>query len=93
MQLLYEFGVCPFRPFLVSHIHMYPSMENNSIFKNMHLILDRFGTFLLLLYNIVYFVVVQLLGCGLTLCTPMDCSMPGSSVLYCRLEFAQIQVH
>ena len=29
----------------------------------------------------------------LTLCNPMDCSMPGSSVLHCLLEFAQIHVH
>ena len=29
----------------------------------------------------------------LTLCDPMDCSTPGSSVLHCLLEFAQIHVH
>ena len=29
----------------------------------------------------------------LTLCNPTDCSMPGSSVLHCLLEFAQIYVH
>ena len=29
----------------------------------------------------------------LTLCNPMDCSMPGFPVLYYLLEFAQIQVH
>ena len=28
----------------------------------------------------------------LTLCDPMDCRMPGSSVLYYLLEFAQIHV-
>ena len=28
-----------------------------------------------------------------TLCDPMNCSMPGSSVFYCLLEFAQIHVH
>ena len=28
-----------------------------------------------------------------TLCSPMDCSMPGFSVLHCLLEFAQIHVH
>ena len=28
-----------------------------------------------------------------TLCDPMDCSMPSSSVLHCLLEFAQIHVH
>ena len=28
-----------------------------------------------------------------TLCDPMDCSTPGSSVLHCLLEFAQIHVH
>ena len=28
-----------------------------------------------------------------TLCNPMDCSTPGSSVLNCLLEFAQIHVH
>ena len=27
------------------------------------------------------------------LCDPMDCSMPGSSVLHCFLEFVQIHVH
>ena len=37
------------------------------------------------------FVAVQLLS--LTLCDPMDCSMPGSSVLHHLLEFAQIRVH
>ena len=29
----------------------------------------------------------------LTLCDPMNCSMPGSSVLFYLLEFAQIHVH
>ena len=29
----------------------------------------------------------------LTLCDPTDCSTPGSSVLHCILEFAQIPVH
>ena len=29
----------------------------------------------------------------LTLCDPMDCSMPGSSILHYLLEFAQIHVH
>ena len=29
----------------------------------------------------------------LTLCNPMDCSMPGSPVLHWILEFAQIHVH
>ena len=28
-----------------------------------------------------------------TLCDPMDCSLPGSSVLHYLLEFAQIHVH
>ena len=28
-----------------------------------------------------------------TLCNPMDCSTPGSSVLHCLLEFAQIHDH
>ena len=28
-----------------------------------------------------------------TLCSPMDCSMPGFPVLHCLLEFAQIHVH
>ena len=28
-----------------------------------------------------------------TLCHPMDYGMPGSSVLYCLLAFAQIHVH
>ena len=28
-----------------------------------------------------------------TLCDPMDCSTPGSSVLHCLLEFAQTYVH
>ena len=29
----------------------------------------------------------------LTLCDPVDCSMPRSSVFYCLREFAQIRVH
>ena len=29
----------------------------------------------------------------LTLCHPMDCSMPGSSLLHHLMEFAQIRVH
>ena len=29
----------------------------------------------------------------LTLCNPMDCSTPGSSVLHYFPEFAEIQVH
>ena len=37
-------------------------------------------------------VVVQLLS-HVQLCDPMDCSTPGSSVLHCLLEFAQIHVH
>ena len=30
---------------------------------------------------------------GLTLCDPMDCSMPGFLVLHCLPEFAQTHVH
>ena len=30
---------------------------------------------------------------GPTLCDPVDCNMPGSPVLHCLLEFAQIHVH
>ena len=37
-------------------------------------------------------IVVQLLS-RVTLCNPMDCSRPGSSVLRYFLEFAQIHVH
>ena len=29
----------------------------------------------------------------LTLCDPVDCSTPGSSVLHCLAEFVQINVH
>ena len=39
------------------------------------------------------FFVVQSLSCVLTLCDPMDWSMPGSSVFHYLLEFAQIHVH
>ena len=39
------------------------------------------------------FFVVQSLSCVLTLCDPVDWSMPGSSVFHCLLEFAQIHVH
>ena len=28
-----------------------------------------------------------------TLCDPRDCSMPGTSVLQCLLEFAHIHIH
>ena len=37
--------------------------------------------------------VVQSLSCDQLFATPMDCSLPGSSVLYSLLEFAQIHVH
>ena len=37
-------------------------------------------------------VVIQLLN-HVQLCDPMDCSLPGSSVLHCLLEFAQIHDH
>ena len=52
--------------------------------------------FSLILCGIVY---VSLCCCFsvpqsfLTLCDPMDCSTPGSSVFHCLLEFAQIHVH
>ena len=39
-----------------------------------------------------FFVVVQLLSC-VQLCNPMNCSMPGFSVLHYLLEFAQTYVH
>ena len=35
---------------------------------------------------------VQLMS-HVRLCNPMDCSMPGSSVLHCLQEFVQIHVH
>ena len=38
-------------------------------------------------------VVVQSQKLCLTLCDPMDCSMPASSVLHYLPEFAQIHVH
>ena len=40
----------------------------------------------------VYVVVVQLLSLA-QLCDPVDCSMPGFSVLHCLLELAQAHVH
>ena len=41
----------------------------------------------------IYFVVVQSLKSCLTLCNPMDCSMPGFPVLHHLQEFAQTHVH
>ena len=41
----------------------------------------------------IYFVVVQSLKSCLTLCNPMDCSMPGFPVLHHLPEFAQTHVH
>ena len=41
----------------------------------------------------MYIVVVQWLNSVPTICGPMDCSMPGSSVLHCLSELAQIHVH
>ena len=41
----------------------------------------------------MYVVVVQWLNSAPTICGPMDCSMPGSSVLHGLSEFAQIHVH
>ena len=46
-----------------------------------------------------YWLIAGLLCCclvdksSLTLCNPLKCSTPGSSVLLCLLEFAQIHVH
>ena len=37
--------------------------------------------------------VVQFLGHAQFFCSPIDCSMLDSSVLYCLPEFAQIHVH
>ena len=45
-----------------------------------------------LLKNIDFVGIVQSLRC-LWICDPMDCSMPGYSVLHYLLEFAQIHVH
>ena len=42
--------------------------------------------------NLRFIVVVQLLS-HVTLCDPMDCSMPSSSDLHYLLEFAQIHVY
>ena len=43
-------------------------------------------------FNVVYVVVVQLLSLA-QLCDPVDCSMPGFSVLHYLLQFAQMHVH
>ena len=43
-------------------------------------------------YYTGFVVIVQLPSCP-TLCNPMDCSTPGSPVLHCLPEFAQIHVH
>ena len=40
-------------------------------------------------FLVLLFIVVQLLS-HIQLCDPMDCSTPGSSVLHCLMEFAQI---
>ena len=40
-----------------------------------------------------YVVVFQLLKLCLTLCNPMDCSLPGFPVLHHLLEFAQVDDH
>ena len=43
--------------------------------------------------NVDVTVIVQSLKSYPTLCNPMDCTTPGSSVLHYLLEFTQINVH
>ena len=43
--------------------------------------------------SLPFVVIVQLVSCIWLFVTPMDCSMPGSSVLHYLPEFAQIHVH
>ena len=70
------------------------------ILKTQHFLII-FTTFYNDLYPGGFYVWLFLFGCCcgsvaklyLTLCNPMDCSMPGSPVLHCLLEFAQIHVH
>ena len=46
-----------------------------------------------ILYTFKYLCCYSVAKSCLTLCDPMDCSTPGSSVLHCLPELAQIYVH
>ena len=57
--------------------------------QSLHLILESTKS----LHGDIVGVVVQSLKSFLTLCNPMDCSMPGIPVLHYLPEFAQTHVH
>ena len=60
---------------------LYQSVRVSSVFPPHHRVLAEGQHF-----------VVQLLG-RVQLCDPVDCSIPGSSVLHYLLEFSQIHLH
>ena len=58
-----------------------------------HLVTSIYGSSMSLhgLMLCCYFLVAK--SCPTLCCNPMACSKPGSSVLHCLQEFAQIHVH
>ena len=83
---------CPLSPllfniifeFLATAIREEKEIKGIQVEKEVKLFADEF-LLLLLLFKVAK-------SC-LTLCGPMDCSMPGSPVLHYLLEFSQTHVH
>ena len=63
------------------------------VLKSFDVVVCVYFLFVVLTWFSVQFPVVQFAQSCLTLFDPMDCSMPGFSVLYYLLEFAQTHVH
>ena len=63
------------------------------VLKSFDVVVCVYFLFVALTWFSVQFLVVQFAQSCLTLCDPMDCSMPGFSVLHYLPEFAQIHVH
>ena len=63
------------------------------VLKSFDVVVCVYLLFVALTWFSVQFLVVQFARSCLTLCDPMDCSMPGFSVLHHLLEFAQTPVH
>ena len=76
--------------YLIYNIVLFSGEQQSDLVIHTHNIYTHTYKFFLIFFPLCFCSVTKLC---VTLCHPMDCSMPGSSVLHYLLEFAQIHVY
>ena len=83
-------GIYYYQYILKKSILILQSVINNPVFQ---ICMSGYNFYLIYKFWAIQYVLLSVTKSRPTLCNPMNCSMPGSSVLYCLLEFAETLVH